>query len=251
MKRIAVIAAAAALPLAACFPSASPSPSASPASSSTAVSPSPLASASPTPSPSPTATSAGPVDPGSPPPYTSLFVHTGGIGPLEIGASAVGNPGAAMIFLIEDYCYDEDLGITTGDLDRYVPNYSPGTGLEGQDAELFSIDATGGTISRLDIWDVGMETPEGINLGDTLGELMEAYPTTLVAGTGYSPTSAVWWIEGDDGTLVFETQAPGDWTEEPDPDVEDVIILMRVLASGIDPDWAAANSGNVAGACPL
>jgi len=27
------------------------------------------------------------------------------------------------------------------------------------------------------------------------------------------------------------------------------VILIRVLAPGIDPAWGAANSGNVAGAC--
>lgn len=249
MKKFATIAVAAALPLAACFPSASetPTPSATASATPTVMS---TGAPSATPSETPSET-AGPVDPGSPPPYESLYVHTGGIGPLTVGLPATGNPGTAMIFLVENYCYDESLGVTSGDLDRYLPNYAPGTGIEGEDAELFSLDVVSGTVRRLDVWDTGLETKTGIHIGSTLGELMEVYPTSLQAGEGYSPTSAVWWVQDGDGTLVFETQAPGDWTEEPEPDVEDTVILMRVLAPGIDPDWAAANSGNVAGACPF
>ena len=261
MKRLPIVATAVALTLAACGPSApeSASPSSATASATAptppatpTVTPTGAQAEAPTSSPSTTPTdTSGPADPGSPPPYESLVVHTGGVGPLAVGEPAAGNPGAAMIFLVEDYCYDEALGVTSGDLDRFLPNYPPGVGIEGESAELFSLDVAGGDIARIDVWDAGLQTEEGIHIGSTLGELMEVYPTTLESGEGYSPTSSVWWIEGADGTLVFETQAPGEWVDEPEPDVEDAVILMRVLAPGVDPDWAAANSGNTAGACPF
>jgi hypothetical protein len=174
-----------------------------------------------------------------------LEITTQGLLPLTIGEPAQTNPGALMIRFEEDHCYSEEFGITDGDLDRWLADY--GSPDEGGPFTL-AVDGDG-DVFRIDVWDSAIATPEGIHIGSTLGELMDVYPVELQSGSGYSPTSAVWWIEDAHGIVVFESQNPDDY--EASPDNEDQIILIRVLESGSDPDWAAANSGNVAGACPF
>lgn len=225
-------AAVAALVLAACTPSGSPSPSPTPSTS-------PSATSLPSPTPSVTATAV------PAPPVGDLVISTQGLLPLTIGVAPETNPGAAMITFDANACYSEEMGITEGDLGRWVTTYPLGTGLYGP-SSVFAVGVNGGQIERIDIGDVSLATAEGIHIGSTLGELMEVYPVELQGGSG-GITSHVWWIEDAHGYVVFESQNEADW--EAEPDIEDTIILIRVLAAGSDPDWGAANSGNVAGAC--
>lgn len=236
MRASAVVAVA--LMLAACTggdedvtPSPTPSPDAPPV-------PSPSPEPSPSPSPEPV------FDPH--PPLASLVVTAEGILPLAIGEPLDTNPGAAMVFLEPDYCYNEIMGITEGDLDRWLANYSMGMHPDGFEMRPFAVDvAVGFPLWRIDVATTELATPEGIRIGSTLAELQATYPD-LVAGTP-SGISKVWWIEGVNGYLVFETQDDSDGLQP--PGTPETVILMRVIWNGTSPDFASANSGDVAGAC--
>ncbi len=212
-------------------PTLTPTPSATPSPT-----PSPVTTPSPSPSPEFEAY----------PALGDLVVTTSGILPLTIGVAPEVNPGAEMIFLEEDWCYDEDFGITEGDLDRWIANYSMGLSEDGFEMRPFAVDAVVGLpLYRIDVFSRDLATPEGISIGSTLAELQATYPD-LVAGSS-GEISEVWWIEGDLGYVVFETQDNSDGLL---PGVtEPEVILMRVIMADADPDFAAANSGDVAGAC--
>jgi hypothetical protein len=168
------------------------------------------------------------------PAFTDLQITTQGLLPLTIGQDATANPGAAMIQWVDDYCYSEELGITT-DTGRWVAAYpDPSFGLNGHYAP---------AITRIDIWSTALETPEGIHLTSTLAELQAAYPGLDVGTPAFSTTP--YWISDASGIVVFEV---GSGTVEGTPG-PDQIWFIRVLAAGSDPDYAIASSGNVAGAC--
>ena len=59
----------------------------------------------------------------------------------------------------------------------------------------------------------------------------------------------MWWLSGPTGTLVFETQGDEDGLQP--AGTPERVILMRVLAAGVDPAFATANSGDVAGRVPV
>ncbi len=206
---------------------------ASPTPSPSSAAPSPSVTASASPSPSPSAS----FDPH--PDVADLYITTSGILPLTLGLPPATNPGAAMILFDPDFCYSEEMGLTTGDLGRWTPNYPDWP---------FRLDAADTEVFRIDILQPGITTPEGIGIGSTLAQLQTAYPS-LTVGTG-GIVSHVWYIQDANGTLVFETQnANMDGSLPALPG--DEVILMRALshAWGNEIDWGAANSGNVADAC--
>ncbi len=198
-----------------------------PSSSVTAtVSASPSATPIVAPSPTPTFVAhPAPVD---------LRITTHGLLPLTIGIDAATNPGAAMITWDPTYCYSLEIGITT-DTGRWAATYPSG---------LFSLNGHyAPTITRIDVWDPVLQTPEGIHVGSTLAQLQAAYPS-LVTGTAAFSTTP-YWISDAAGTVVFEV---GNGTVAGDPG-PDQVWFIRVLAVGVDPDYAIASSGNVADAC--
>jgi hypothetical protein len=152
-----------------------------------------------------------------------------------------------MIVYDDNYCYSEEMGITEGDLGRWAADYPDVMDIYGYPKSPFYLDADGAGVYRIDVFDQDMPTTEGITIGSTLEEVQAAYPG-LVEGTP-GPVSRIFWVTGTRGYLVFETQDPDDGYGEPGATGPEEVILMRVIAIAGDPDFAAANSGNIAGAC--
>lgn len=240
LARVVPLAALAALTLAGCgggggSPTPSPTSSATPTASASA-------SASPTASPTPTAAA---LDPHPAP--GDLVVSPEGILPLTIGLPPTSNPGAAMISYDEDYCYSEEMGITEGDLGRWIADYPDVMDIYGYPKSPFYLAADAGGVYRIDVFDQDMPTTEGITIGSALTDVQAAYPG-LVEGTP-GPLSRIFWVTGTRGYLVFETQDPDAGFGSPGATGPEEVILMRIIAIAGDPDFAAANSGNIAGAC--
>ena len=236
-RSVVVVAAFAVVLLAGCGsyteePAASPTPT---PTKDTAPSP------SPEPSPEPTKT-VEPVDPH--PGIADLIITTSGLGPLTVGTTPPAiNPGAAMIAWDEDYCVS-DVMETPPEPGRWIPNgYVSDTNYMGESATPFYVDATDTGVHRIDVMGTGPHTVEGIRIGSTLAELQATYPALV--GPLAGPVSQVWWLQDASGSIAFETQGE-DMLGAGAPEQ---VILIRVLAPGIDPAWGAANSGNVAGAC--
>jgi hypothetical protein len=179
------------------------------------------------------------------PAVAELRLSTSGLGPLAVGLPPATNPGAAMIEYRPTYCTDIGAGATGGDPGRWVPTYEPVVGVDVEPRALFAVEADAAQVSRLDVIWADIPTTTGIHIGSTLDQLRASYPD-LVKGTD-GPTSQVWWVADAAGTLVFETQDDGQGLQP--AGTPPTVILVRVLAPGIDPDFTTANSGNVAGAC--
>jgi hypothetical protein len=168
------------------------------------------------------------------PPIADLRITTSGLLPLTIGLDAATNPGAAMISWNETYCYSEVTGVTT-DTGRWVSNYPGG---------LFSLNGHyAPSITRIDIWDDTLSTPESIHIGSTLADLTATYPGLVTGTPSYSTTP--YWISDTHGYVVFEV---GSGTVEGAPG-PDQVWFIRVLARDSNPDYVVASSGNVADAC--
>ncbi|MFW7415542.1 hypothetical protein [Demequina sp. SO4-18] len=200
----------------------------------------PTATAEASPSPSPT--------PDSHPPVEELVATPDGLGPLAIGEPAEGNPGEEMIRFDEGYCAEvyEGQEATEGDEPgRWVADYPDATGFYDTPTAPFTLAADDDQVWRIDIFAVDIATDEGISIGSTLEELEDAHPDLVSGDAG--AVSEVWWIEGDEGYLVFETQ--GEESGLQPEGTPPTVILMRVLDDGSDPDFGAANSDNVAGGC--
>lgn len=196
----------------------------------------------PTPTPSETETETV-VDPH--PDLGELVITTSGLGPLSVGVAPTGNPGAAMIVFDPEYCASDELG-TPEEPGRWVPaGYGTDLNYMSEPAPPFYVDADDTGVYRIDVMGLSPRTPEGIGVTSTLAELQQAYPE--LEGPFAGPVSQVWWIGDAAGTVVFETQ--GDADELLPPGTPEMVILVRVLAPGVAPEFATANSGNVAGAC--
>jgi hypothetical protein len=163
-----------------------------------------------------------------------LRITTHGLLPLTIGMDAATNPGAAMIQWDPNYCYSVEMGITT-DTGRWIATYPSG---------LFSLNGHyAPAITRIDVWDPVLRTPEGIHVGSTLVDLLAAYPGLTTGTPAFSTTP--YWISDASGIVVFEVGS-GTVTGGPGPDQ---VWFIRVLSAGSDPDYAVASSGNIADAC--
>jgi hypothetical protein len=177
------------------------------------------------------------------PAITDLVISTSGVGPLTVGVAPAANPGAAMIAWEPDFCSGEGWD-GDGDPGRWVPDgYDSDTNYMGEPATAFYVDADDASVYRIDVMGTGPHTAEGVRIGTLLPALQAAYPGLV--GPHAGPVSQVWWVTDDAGSMVFETQG-GDMIGAGAPEQ---VILIRVLATGVDPAFAAANSGNVAGAC--
>jgi hypothetical protein len=198
---------------------------------------SPAASSEPTPEPTET------VDPH--PDLADLIISTSGLGPLTVGLPPATNPGAAMIEWDPEFCSgDEEIMGPIDEPGRWVAlGYDVDTNYMGEPARALYIAADDTAVSRIDVMGTSPHTAEGIRIGSTLAELQATYPD--LQGPHDNNISQVWWISDANGTVVFETQGE----DMLGPGVVEQVILIRVLAAGIDPAWGAANSGNVAGAC--
>ena len=149
-----------------------------------------------------------------------------------------------MIELRPTYCEDIGAGSTGTEPGRWVPTYEPVV-VDGEQRALFAVEADATRVSRIDVIWSAIPTTAGIHIGSTLEQLRAAYPA-LVEGTS-GPTSQVWWVTDSAGSLVFETQDDSQGLQP--AGTPPTVILIRVLAPGVDPDFTTANSGNVAGAC--
>jgi hypothetical protein len=182
-----------------------------------------------------------PVDPH--PALTDLIISTSGLGPLTVGVAPGGNPGEAMITWDAEFCLGE-MWEGDGDPGRWVPNgYGTDINYMGGETNPFYVDADNTAVNRVDVMGTSPHTVEGVRIGTLLIDLQAAYPG--LSGPFAGPVSQVWWVQDAAGTMVFETQG-GDMIA---PGAPDQVILIRVLAAGQPVEWAAANSGNVAGAC--
>jgi ABC-type Fe3+-hydroxamate transport system substrate-binding protein len=205
------------------------------------------ATSTPTPAattPLPPATSA-PTAPTTRPEVADLRVSTSGLGPLAVGLPPATNPGVTMIEYRPTYCEDVGVEMNGSDPGRWIPAYEPVVGADGEPRGLFAVAADDAQVSWIDVISPDIPTTTGIHIGSTLEQLRAAYPD-LVKGTE-GPTSQVWWVADAAGTLVFETQDDSQGLQP--AGTPPTVILVRVLAAGIDPDFTTANSGNVAGAC--
>ena len=132
-----------------------------------------------------------------------------------------------------------------GDPGRWVPSaYGADTNVYGQPANPFYVEADDAAVLRIDVMGSGPHTEVGVRVTSALADLQAAYPGLQGPFDNYG-LSKVWWVQDEHGSMVFETQTE-EWLS---PGVPEQVILIRVLAPGIDPAWGAANSGNVAGAC--
>jgi len=181
------------------------------------------------------------------PALDELIVRTGGVGPLTVGVAPASNPGAAMIEHDPDAC--AEFAEPGAAADRWVVSAYPDgsdTAYHGDPVAPLHVDADEDAVHRIDVLGVTPRTEEGVGVGTPTEELRATYPD-LEGPYDNMGISQVWWLTGDDGTLVFETQ--GEYSGLRDPSEGDTVILMRVLEAGESPEWGAANSGNVAGSC--
>lgn len=178
------------------------------------------------------------------PDLADLVISTSGLGPLTVGAPAEGNSGEAMIEWDAEYCVSE---LWEGDEPgRWAPaGYGTDTAYHGEQTQPFYLDVLDGEVVRVDVMGITPRTAEGVGIDTPLGELQATYPE--LQGPHADVVSRVWWLQDEHGTLVFETQGDADGLRP--AGTEESVILIRVLAPGLDPAWGAANSGNVAGAC--
>lgn len=205
--------------------------------------PTPTTAESPDPSPEPTPEPTVEIDPH--PDLADLIISTSGLGPLTVGLPPATNPGAAMIEWDPDFCsLDEEIMGPIDEPGRWVAaGYDTDSNYMGEPARALYIDADDDGVYRIDVMGYSPHTAEGIRIGATLDELQATYPA--LQGPHDNTISQVWWLQDANGTVVFETQGE-DMLGAGNPEQ---VILIRVLAAGIDPAWGAANSGNVAGAC--
>jgi len=228
-SRLAPFAVACLLVLSACDGGGATSPSATPAATPSAT---PTLTPVVTPSATPTLTPTPAFNPH--PPLGDLLITTRGLLPLTHTDPIVGNAGEQMLEWDEDYCYSEEMGITT-DTGRWVATYpnSP-----------FLVDGhIDDAVHRIDIASPAISTPEGVHIGTPLPELLAAYPFIIMGTPGFA--TDVYWIVDVHGIVVFET---GVGTPMGGAGPEQVWYI-RILGPEWDPDWTVAQSGNVANAC--
>lgn len=214
------------------------------------ASPSPTSTPEPAPEPageSPASTSeptlAPTVDPH--PALADLVISTSGLGPLTVGSLAPAeNPGAAMIERDEDFC--AEIAEEGAEAARWVASgYEDDTGYASDPVTPFFVDASDAGVRRIDVMGAAPRTPTGLGIGSAVSELQAAHPE--LAGPFEGPVSRVWWIQDEAGTIAFETQGEAGGLRP--AGTAESVILIRVLAPGVPPDFAAANTDDVAGGC--
>jgi hypothetical protein len=224
----AVVAISAALALVACDPT-TPGPSGSP-------SPSESASESPTPGPQ------GAPEPGD------LVITPEGMGTLVFLQAPSDDPELQMVELDPNRCADsttgEPRGVPDGDpaAARWVPIEAYET---SENWAPWGVVVNEGGLVRIDVFDESIPTDQGIRIGDSVDELLAAYP-------GVTPVDEyltdVYVIPGTAGSLHIEVaKDPADMVGYWEGRDGQVVYLRGVDAS--QPAFTVAASENIAGAC--
>lgn len=192
-----------------------------------------------------------PEEPTEPPPeddgrpeLADLVVSPAGLGPLEIGVPPEDNPGSEMIVWDPEACADlvpagEPAGRWTAD------GYPEDESYSGDLVVPFRLLADDDGVHWIDVLGATPRTAEGTGIGTTVEEMQAAHGD--LQGPFDGPVSRVWWVEGEAGTLVLETQGDADGLRP--AGTPESVILVRVLAAGNDPQFATANTGHVADSC--
>jgi hypothetical protein len=174
-----------------------------------------------------------------------LVISPSGLGPLTVGVAPQGNPGEAMIVWDPAACAE----IVSGEEEagRWVPDgYGPDdVDFDGNQTVPFHVAADEESVGRIDVMGQTPVTPEGVGIGTSVEELRDTYPD--LQGPYEGVVSRVWWLEEQDGILVLETQGDEDGLRA--PGTAESVILIRVLEPGTDPEFATANTDDVAGGC--
>jgi hypothetical protein len=213
--------------------------------------PAPTSSASDSPSAEPTPSDTE-TDPPSPPAAADLALSAEGLGTLVFGEAPDTDPATAMIVFDATVCTDErtglDAGIEEGDpyagLWLPIPTYRD----PGSDYGAWGVWVDdSATLARIDLYDDRTPTDEGIRIGDTVDDVLAAYPgATLVEEL----LTDIYVVTGTTGTLQIEVASqPDDMVYWEDGQVDHV---MYIHAARLDiPPFTVAASENIVGICSI
>lgn len=203
----------------------------------TTMSPEPTATvtASPSPSPSPSP------DDDERPSLAELTVSPNGLLPMRIGEAPDEGAAAQMLEFDEEYCAQ----VAPENPGRWVSTYDRVEGHFGGETEPFTVSVSNDIVTRIDVFGLDLTTEDGVGIGTPLDELRATYPN-LASGSSGGDFSSVWWITGEEGFLVFETQADSGGNSG---DGQEAVILMRIIERSYDPDFSTTGTDDIAGGC--
>ena len=177
-----------------------------------------------------------------------LVASATGLGDLQIGGNAQAlADSTGVIVWAPEYCVRPDGETTEAEPGRWIPNFESAESFYGDRATPFFIDAQGGTINRIDITTTEISDAKGIHVGSTRDEFLAAYPGTAMSYDG--PISDVYVLTAAGGNVVYEITRHDEGVPYWPADQQNKVFQIRILVAGMDPDFATAASGNIAGVC--
>ncbi|WP_291379281.1 hypothetical protein [Demequina sp.] len=206
--------------------------------------PSPTQTTTTSPEPTETVTASPSPEPEPRPSLAELTVSPNGLLPMRIGEAPDEGTSAQMLEFDEEYCADLAMGDEPESSGRWVSTYDRVEGHFGGETEAFTVSVSNEIVTRIDVFGLGLETTDGVGIGTPIDELRATYPN-LAEGSSGGDFSTVWWLIGEEGNLVFETQEEGG----NGTGGQEVVILMRIIEASYDPDFSAAGTDDIAGGC--